>query len=108
MTRATDGARDGPKTSRLIEKAKKLVERAHTISEEHERLKMMEIASAVTATAKWTVEAEQNRMEAENHAKLAAFAADGAQLHLKRVFELMGEHTGLLGKVQGMWRSICH
>ena len=107
-TRTTDAASDGAKTSRLIEKAKKLTEKAHMITEEHERLKMMEIASAVTATAKWTAEAEQNRMEAENHAKLAAFAADGAQLHLKRVFELMGEHAGLLGKVQGIWRSIRH
>jgi hypothetical protein len=107
-TQATDAARDGAKTSRLIEKAKKLSEKAHLISEEHERLKMMEVASAVTATAKWTAEAEQNRLQAENHAKLAAFAADGAQLHLKRVFELMGEHTGLLAKVQGMWRSIRH
>ena len=106
--RATDAARDGAKTSRLIEKAKKLSEKAHLISEEHERLKMMEIASAVIATAKWTAEAEQNRLEAENHAKLAAFAADGAQLHLKRVFELMGEHSGLLAKVQGMWRNIRH
>jgi hypothetical protein len=106
--RTTDAAHDGAKSSRLIEKAKKLAEKAHLMSEEHERLKMMEIASAVTATAKWTAEAEQNRMQAESHAKLAAFAADGAQLHLKRVFELMGEHSGLLGKVQGMWRSIRH
>ena len=104
----TDSTRDAGKPNRLIEKAKRLIEKAQMTNEGHEKLKMMEVASAMTATAKSAAQAEQHRIEAENHAKLAAYAAEGAQLHLKRAFELMGEHTGLLGKVQAIWRSIRH